>query len=152
MGSLQRTGRASRSSRFQSASGARPAADCGRSKREKLGLDQTHTNAHARKRRVGYDGRPPTSRFKRVCWVEKRGKWYARIQKEGQNRRLGSFDGEIAAAQAYDGGCPRTVRRTRAAELPQWRGRVSRGGSCQICGGTAYRHRTPARRRVSWWR
>src|SRR5439155_8257746 len=64
--------------------------------------DQTHTNAHARKRKVGYDGGPPTSRFKGVCWIEKSGKWLAQISREGQCRRLGYFDDEIAAAQAYD--------------------------------------------------
>ena len=64
--------------------------------------DQTHTNAHARKRKVGHDGGPPTSRFKGVCWMEKVGKWLAQICKEGQRRRLGYFDDEIAAAEAYD--------------------------------------------------
>jgi DNA-binding transcriptional MerR regulator len=64
--------------------------------------DRTHTNAHARKRSVGFDGRPPTSRFKGVCWVEKAGKWLAQIQKEDNRRRLGYFDDEIAAAEAYD--------------------------------------------------
>jgi hypothetical protein len=42
-----------------------------------------HMNAHARKRKVGYDGGPPTSRFKGVCWIEKRGKWVAAISKGG---------------------------------------------------------------------
>jgi hypothetical protein len=49
-----------------------------------------------------HGGRPCTSRFKGVCWIEKRGKWYAQIQKEGERRRLGQFDDEIAAAEAYD--------------------------------------------------
>ena len=64
--------------------------------------DRTHTNAHARKRKVGFDGRPPTSQFKGVCWIEKAGKWLAQIQKEGVHRRLGYFGDEIAAAEAYD--------------------------------------------------
>jgi hypothetical protein len=64
--------------------------------------DQTHTNAHARKRKVGYDGGPPTSRFKGVCWIERKGKWLAQVSKEGRCRRLGYFDDEIAAAEAYD--------------------------------------------------
>jgi predicted site-specific integrase-resolvase len=55
-----------------------------------------------RKRRMTHFGRPPTSRFKGVCWDETTGKWRAHIQKEGVGRRLGSFDDEIAAAQAYD--------------------------------------------------
>lgn len=55
---------------------------------------------HARKRRTTHGGRPPTSRFKGVCWI--RGRWRALIQKEGQSYKLGWFDDEIAAAEAYD--------------------------------------------------
>jgi predicted site-specific integrase-resolvase len=55
-----------------------------------------------RKRRLTHFGRPPTSRFKGVCWDETIGKWRAHIQKQGIGRRLGCFDDEIAAAEAYD--------------------------------------------------
>jgi transposase len=55
-----------------------------------------------RKRRKTHLGRAPTSRFKGVCWAEKRGKWLAHIQKDGVGRRLGAFADEIAAAEAYD--------------------------------------------------
>lgn len=61
----------------------------------------TESLGHARKRKSNA-GRPCTSRFKGVCWVEKRGKWLAQIQREGDHRRLGYFDDEIAAAEAYD--------------------------------------------------
>jgi hypothetical protein len=60
----------------------------------------TESLGHARKRKTTHGGRPPTSRFKGVCWVK--GRWRAQIQKEGQRHKLGSFEDEIAAAQAYD--------------------------------------------------
>jgi hypothetical protein len=56
---------------------------------------------HARKRKTN-GGKPCTSRFKGVCWIEKSGKWLAQIQKEGDHKRLGYFDDELAAAEAYD--------------------------------------------------
>lgn len=61
----------------------------------------TEQLAHSRKRKT-VAGRPCTSRFKGVSWLEKRGKWCARISKEGVTRRLGNFDDELAAAEAYD--------------------------------------------------
>jgi hypothetical protein len=47
-------------------------------------------------------GRPCTSRFKGVCWDKRRERWIAYIKKEQVSRYLGRFDGEIAAAEAYD--------------------------------------------------
>ncbi|HYE19058.1 MAG TPA: AP2 domain-containing protein, partial [Tepidisphaeraceae bacterium] len=63
--------------------------------------DPTEHLGHARKRRTAA-GRPCTSRFKGVCWIEKRGTWRAQIRSYGQTRRLGNFDDELAAAEAYD--------------------------------------------------
>jgi hypothetical protein len=45
-------------------------------------------------------GQQPTSRFKGVCWSK--GRWKAGIQKDKQAYKLGYFEDEIAAAQAYD--------------------------------------------------
>jgi hypothetical protein len=44
----------------------------------------------------------PTSRFKGVCWSQREERWLANIMKDGVPHRLGRFDDEIAAAQAYD--------------------------------------------------
>jgi DNA-binding transcriptional MerR regulator len=54
------------------------------------------------RKRKTHRGRPCTSRFKGVSWIEKSGKWRVQIQKEGARRKLGEFDDEIAAAEAYD--------------------------------------------------
>jgi hypothetical protein len=61
----------------------------------------TDTAANKRKQAT-WCGRPCTSRFKGVCWVERSGKWFASIKKDRIQRRLGYFRDEIAAAQAYD--------------------------------------------------
>ncbi|HSI34284.1 MAG: AP2 domain-containing protein [Phycisphaerae bacterium] len=61
----------------------------------------TDTRANARKQAT-FCGRPCTSRFKGVCWDERRGRWIARIKKDRVTRQIGSFRDEIAAAQAYD--------------------------------------------------
>ena len=55
-----------------------------------------------RKMRRTHLGHVPTSRFKGVCWRSGEGKWAANIMKDGIAHRLGQFDDEIAAAQAYD--------------------------------------------------
>ena len=55
-----------------------------------------------RKMRRTHLGQVPTSRFKGVCWRAGEGKWQANIMKDGVAHRLGRFDDEIAAAQAYD--------------------------------------------------
>ena len=47
-------------------------------------------------------GRPVTSRFKGVCWEERTGRWVAQISVDGHRRRIGRYDDEIAAAEAYD--------------------------------------------------
>jgi hypothetical protein len=61
----------------------------------------TDTAANKRKQAT-FRGRPCTSRFKGVCWIERSGKWFASIKKDRVKRRLGYFRDEIAAAQAYD--------------------------------------------------
>jgi hypothetical protein len=63
--------------------------------------DNSDLMGSARKREATC-GRPCTSRFKGVCWDEPRGKWLAQIKKDARHYRLGRFDDEIAAAQAYD--------------------------------------------------
>ena len=55
-----------------------------------------------RKRKLTHFGRPPTSRYKGVCWDASAGKWRAHIQKDRIGHRLGAFDDEAAAAMAYD--------------------------------------------------
>jgi hypothetical protein len=47
-------------------------------------------------------GRPTTSRFKGVCWLERSGQWQAQIRVNDVPRRLGLFDDEEDAALAYD--------------------------------------------------
>lgn len=60
-----------------------------------------HFHGGRKCRRTG-QGQVPTSRFKGVCWKSGEGRWLANIMKDGVARRLGRFDDEIAAAQAYD--------------------------------------------------
>jgi hypothetical protein len=60
-----------------------------------------HIHGGRKMRRTG-QGQTPTSRFKGVCWKSGEGKWAANIMKDGVAYRLGRFDDEIAAAQAYD--------------------------------------------------
>jgi hypothetical protein len=60
-----------------------------------------HFHGGRKMRRTG-QGHAPTSRFKGVCWKAGEGKWAADIMKDGVAYRLGRFDDEIAAAQAYD--------------------------------------------------
>jgi hypothetical protein len=47
-------------------------------------------------------GRPTTSRFKGVCWIEREGKWQSQIRIDDKPRMLGLFDDEEDAALAYD--------------------------------------------------
>jgi hypothetical protein len=63
--------------------------------------DPTEHLGHARKRR-SVAGVPCTSRFKGVSRTAKKRKWWAQITHYGRTRRLGYFEDEIAAAQAYD--------------------------------------------------
>lgn len=54
-------------------------------------------NAANRRKRSG-----TSSAFKGVCWSSQRKKWRARIRINGSQKRLGFFDSERAAAEAYD--------------------------------------------------
>ncbi len=54
------------------------------------------------KRSVGFAGTEPTSRYKGVSWSERQGKWIAQIARDGVCHRLGTFDDELSAAEAYD--------------------------------------------------
>ena len=74
--------------------------DC---RRENVILRTINDVIHSqRKRRMTHFGRPPTSRFKGVCWDKRQERWTAHIQNDGIGRRLGSFHDEVAAAEAYD--------------------------------------------------
>ena len=42
------------------------------------------------------------NKFKGICWLPKRKKWYASIFVEGKHRYLGSFDSPEEGAVAYD--------------------------------------------------
>lgn len=55
------------------------------------------------------DGATHTSRYKGVSWDKARGKWQAKISRNGRSTNLGRFTSEAEAAQAYD-----------AAALEQW--------------------------------
>jgi hypothetical protein len=73
--------------------------DC---RRENL-VVRTPVDTHANHRKQAtFCGRPCTSRFKGVCWLRREGYWVASITKDRNQRRLGRFHDEIAAAQAYD--------------------------------------------------
>lgn len=69
-------------------------------------------------------GRPTTSRFKGVCWLERYGQWQAQIRVDDKPRKLGLFDDEEDAAFAYDEaareiwGEQARVNFPRAGELP----------------------------------
>lgn len=73
--------------------------DC---RRDNIVVKTAGEKNHGHRKRRTHGGRPCTSRFKGVCWHEKRGKWVAGIQKEGVGYKLGAFDDEMAAAEAYD--------------------------------------------------
>jgi hypothetical protein len=62
---------------------------------------RSESGANMRKAR-SICGRPPTSRFKGVCWDKRREKWIAYVKKDQVSQSLGRFNDEIAAAQAYD--------------------------------------------------
>lgn len=72
-------------------------------RRENLLLKDGSEHIHgARKMHRTRSGHVPTSQFKGVCWKGGEGKWAANIMKDGVAHRLGRFEDEIAAAQAYD--------------------------------------------------
>jgi len=73
--------------------------DCRRENLVVLDLAERSRGNRKIKMRCGYE---TTSRYKGVCWDERRGKWLAQISKEGVHRHLGRFDDEIDAAEAYD--------------------------------------------------
>ncbi|MBY0307936.1 MAG: hypothetical protein K2Q09_04260, partial [Phycisphaerales bacterium] len=47
-------------------------------------------------------GEPTSSYYKGVTWNEREGVWQAQIVVRYRQRRIGSFDNEVAAAHAYD--------------------------------------------------
>lgn len=61
----------------------------------------THRVAGARKREMT-QGKPCSSQFKGVYWDSWAKRWRASITVDGVNLRLGRFDDEAAAAEAYD--------------------------------------------------
>lgn len=64
---------------------------------------RTHSEKMGAARKVrSVNGVPCTSRFKGVTWDKIRGRWAARISKDGQHYHLGRFNDEIAAAEARD--------------------------------------------------
>lgn len=42
------------------------------------------------------------SKYKGVCWIEKRQRWIAQIFTDGKRRQLGRFETEVDAAMAYN--------------------------------------------------
>jgi predicted site-specific integrase-resolvase len=73
--------------------------DC---RRENL-VVRTRSESNGNHRKVrSFCGRPPTSRFKGVCWDKAAEKWIASIKKDHVSRHLGRYHDELAAAEAYD--------------------------------------------------
>lgn len=62
---------------------------------------RSQNNANSRKKNR-HKGLPPSSRFKGVTWLRGKRKWEARIQRDYVCVRLGVFDSEVEAAEAYD--------------------------------------------------
>ncbi len=73
--------------------------DCRRENLVVLDLAERSRGNRKIKMRAGYE---TTSKYKGVCWDERRGKWLAQISKEGVHKHLGRFHDEIDAAEAYD--------------------------------------------------
>jgi predicted DNA-binding transcriptional regulator AlpA/DNA-binding XRE family transcriptional regulator len=73
--------------------------DCRRENLVVLDIAQQSYGNKKIKMRAGYE---TTSKYKGVCWDDRRGKWLAQINKEGVHKHLGRFDDEIDAAEAYD--------------------------------------------------
>lgn len=69
-------------------------------------------------------GRPTTSRYKGVAWLEREGLWQAQIRIDDKPKRLGLFDDELDAAHTYDQaarevwGAEARVNFPRPGELP----------------------------------
>lgn len=73
--------------------------DC---RRENLVVRTIRQRTQGTRKMKAVKGRPCSSRFKGVSWDAWAKKWRAQIQSEGRTYRLGRFDDEIAAAEAYD--------------------------------------------------
>jgi hypothetical protein len=73
--------------------------DC---RRENLVVRTVRQRARNTRKIERINGRPPTSRFKGVCWEWATKMWRAQIGVPGRKERLGRFESEIAAARAYD--------------------------------------------------
>lgn len=73
--------------------------DC---RRENLVLRTRSESGAAKRKAKTFCGRPPTSRFKGVCWDRRKEKWKAYVKKDRVMRNLGHFHDEVAAAQVYD--------------------------------------------------
>src|SRR3712207_8380887 len=57
---------------------------------------------HATGKPGSVSGRQYTSRFKGVSWCKYTGKWLVQIRKDGRGRKVGRFQDEVTAAEAYD--------------------------------------------------
>lgn len=71
------------------------------------GLDNQRHNLRLATHKQNLANRQPNinskwSRYKGVSWDSRRSKWTAKIQAEGNRRRLGSFESEKDAARAYN--------------------------------------------------
>ncbi len=73
--------------------------DCRRENLVVLDIAQQARGNKKIKMRAGYE---TTSKYKGVCWDDRRGKWLAQINKDGKHHHLGRFNDEIDAADAYD--------------------------------------------------
>lgn len=73
--------------------------DC---RRENLVLSSPDKSTRKGYKLLHRSGRPTTSRFKGVCWLERYGQWQAQIRVDDRPKRLGLFDEEEDAALAYD--------------------------------------------------
>lgn len=73
--------------------------DC---RRENLVVRKAETITRACFKILHRSGRPTTSRFKGVCWVERAGMWQAQIRIDDKPKKIGFFDDEEDAAHAYD--------------------------------------------------
>ncbi len=70
------------------------------------GLDNRKQNLRICTRSQNQANRRPeighSSKYKGVCWRQKRKKWNAHVVKDHKQTYLGSFDDEVEAAKAYD--------------------------------------------------
>jgi len=59
-------------------------------------------NLQNQQKPLTYKGKPPSSKYKGVCWDKQRKKWQAHIKVNRKKIHLGRFDAEIEAAKVYD--------------------------------------------------